>query len=257
MKILLVRHAEPDYAIDSLTPKGRIEAELLSLRLSKLTDVEGVYCSPLGRAQDTARYTLEKTGWTCETLPWLREFYGKAFDAEKGQPCKTWDYAPRMWQSHPLFFTRDWMKDPLYALGTVGQVWEETCQGLDAMLARHGFFREGPIYRCENNRQRTLILFCHFGIAMAMMAHLTEIPLPLLWQGMLMPPSSVTTLITEERTKGEVFFRCMGLGDIGHLDAAGEPFSTAGLYPEVYTGWDSTYPEGLEEALQAAREKTE
>ena len=86
MKILLVRHAEPDYAIDSLTPKGKREAELLSHRLAKLTDVEAVYCSPLGRARDTAAYTLEKTGWNCEILPWLQEFRGRAFDEKTGEP---------------------------------------------------------------------------------------------------------------------------------------------------------------------------
>ena len=33
MKILIVRHADPDYERDSLTPQGEIEAELLSERL--------------------------------------------------------------------------------------------------------------------------------------------------------------------------------------------------------------------------------
>ena len=36
MKILIVRHADPDYSIDSLTPQGHIEAELLSQKLVKL-----------------------------------------------------------------------------------------------------------------------------------------------------------------------------------------------------------------------------
>ena len=243
MKILLVRHAEPDYAIDSLTPKGKREAELLSHRLAKLTDVEAVYCSPLGRARDTAAYTLEKTGWNCEILPWLQEFRGRAFDEKTGELGPSWDYPPRMWKAHPLFATRNWLQEPLYARGNMKQIWQETCEGLDRMLAHHGFVREGPVYRCENNRKKTLILFCHFAISMAMLAHLTEIPPLLLWQGMCMPPSSVTTLITEERIRGEVVFRCIGMGDIGHLDTAGEHFSTAGLFPEVYTGRDSTEPE--------------
>ena len=36
MKLLLIRHAEPDYAIDSLTEKGFREASLLSDRLYRL-----------------------------------------------------------------------------------------------------------------------------------------------------------------------------------------------------------------------------
>ena len=35
MKLVIVRHADPDYSIDSLTPTGWKEAELLSERLVK------------------------------------------------------------------------------------------------------------------------------------------------------------------------------------------------------------------------------
>ena len=61
MRSLLIRHAEPDYSVDSLTPKGRVEAELLSRRMAGY-DIRDYYVSPLGRARDTAAYTLEKTG---------------------------------------------------------------------------------------------------------------------------------------------------------------------------------------------------
>ena len=53
MRLLIVRHGDPDYSIDSLTEKGWKEAEYLSERLSKL-DVKDFYVSPLGRAKDTA-----------------------------------------------------------------------------------------------------------------------------------------------------------------------------------------------------------
>ena len=53
-----------------------------------------------------------------------------------------------------------------------------------------------------------------------------------------MPASSVTTLITEERVRGEVFFKCMQLGDTSHLYAEGEPVSHSGLYCEVYGAGD-------------------
>ena len=58
MKLLIVRHADPDYSIDSLTEKGWREAAYLSERLAKL-EVKRFYVSPLGRAKDTASLTLE------------------------------------------------------------------------------------------------------------------------------------------------------------------------------------------------------
>ena len=53
MKLLIIRHGDPDYSIDSLTEKGWKEAELLKKRLLKL-DISAFYVSPLGRAQATA-----------------------------------------------------------------------------------------------------------------------------------------------------------------------------------------------------------
>ena len=57
MNIYIIRHAEPDYARDSLTEKGWHEAELLSRRLSKIPDAS-YYTSPLGRARATASLTM-------------------------------------------------------------------------------------------------------------------------------------------------------------------------------------------------------
>lgn len=58
MKLIFIRHGEPNYEIDSLTEKGWREAELLSKRTVKW-NVTDFYCSPLGRAKDTASFTLK------------------------------------------------------------------------------------------------------------------------------------------------------------------------------------------------------
>ena len=84
MRILLIRHAEPDYTIDSLTPKGRVEAELLSRRMIRY-DIRDFYVSPLGRARDTAACTLDKLNRKAEILPWLHEFMGSYPDPETGK----------------------------------------------------------------------------------------------------------------------------------------------------------------------------
>lgn len=73
MKLLIVRHGDPDYSIDSLTEKGWREAELLSKKLSKL-DIKDFYVSTMGRAKDTASCTLKKMNRTATECDWLREF---------------------------------------------------------------------------------------------------------------------------------------------------------------------------------------
>ena len=94
----------------------------------------------------------------------------------------------------------------------------------------------------NKNLKGTIVLFCHFGIGMAIMGYLTHISPLVLWQNCCMLPSSVTTLITEERVPGEVSFRCIQLGDLSHLYAGHEVPSTAGLFPEIYDGIDNTVP---------------
>ena len=44
MRLLIVRHGDPDYEHDTLTEKGWREAELLSERLSKLPVKEFYVC---------------------------------------------------------------------------------------------------------------------------------------------------------------------------------------------------------------------
>ena len=56
MRLLIIRHGDPDYEQDSLTPKGWCEAELLSERISKM-NIKDFYVSPLGRAKATASCT--------------------------------------------------------------------------------------------------------------------------------------------------------------------------------------------------------
>lgn len=91
MELWIIRHGDPDYVHDSLTEKGVREAKLLAERLSKY-NISKIYCSPLGRAQKTASYTLEKLGMQAETLPWLREFEGKVRNGLKkssvGTECR-------------------------------------------------------------------------------------------------------------------------------------------------------------------------
>ncbi len=244
MKLMFVRHAEPDYAHDSLTKKGRREAELLSQRLCKLENVSAFYVSPLGRAQETARYTLEKLGRTAETLPWLHEFRGRVVNPETGREQISWDFKPRLWQPRQALHGADtWLDDAMIQSVNTPALWQETIDGLDALLRKHGYERgEGTIYHAANNKPDTIVIFCHLGISFACLAHLLGISPVVLWQCFSCQPSSITTLVTEERIKGEVIFRCMQLGDIGHLYAGNEPHSTAALYAECYDGRDSTNP---------------
>lgn len=81
MRIIIIRHGEPDYAKDSLTENGFKEAHALSKRLLK-EKIDYVYISPLGRAKDTAKEYLKQSQKQFMVLDWLKEFPYKIEDEE-------------------------------------------------------------------------------------------------------------------------------------------------------------------------------
>ncbi len=241
MKLIIVRHGDPDYSIDSLTPTGWEEATLLVPRLSKL-DIAAFYCSPLGRARDTAKPTLEAMGREAEILPWLREFAAPVIRPDASAPGVAWDWYPRDWTAFPQFYDREaWTEHPAFEAADVKGQAQWVYEGLDALLARHGYRREGKLYRVEKANEDTIVLFCHFGLECVLIGHLLEIsPMPL-WHGTCAAPSSVTLLTTEERQEGIAAFRMNRFGDVSHLYAAGREPSFAARFCETYGNWEQRH----------------
>ena len=121
MKLMIIRHGDPDYSIDSLTEKGWREAEYLADRLVKL-DVREFFVSPLGRAKDTASITLKRLGRTAEECLWLREFQAPIFrpDHPEGKICP-WDWLPQDWTREERFYQYDrWAEPEMMTEGFVG-----------------------------------------------------------------------------------------------------------------------------------------
>lgn len=235
MKLLIIRHGDPDYSIDSLTPKGWREAEILSERIAPL-NVKDYYVSPLGRARDTASFTLRKAGREAEVLPWLREYDVRIDDHETGAKRIPWDMLPADWTTVPEYYKKDeWYSVPIMKSADMKAGLQAVWDGLDGILARHGYVRENNIYRAENPNEDTLVFFCHFGVQCVMLGHLLGISPMVLWHGLMTAPTAVTTLCTEERRGGIASFRASAIGDISHLYAKGEPPAFAGRFCETFT----------------------
>ena len=235
MKLLFIRHGEPDYAHDTLTEKGWREAELLAGRIAPL-DVRQYYVSPLGRAQDTARPTLQKARRTAVTLDWLREFTGLVRRPNlPDQDSIAWDWLPQDWTADERFFSdRAWSQNEAMAAGGVGAVYDSVIRSFDALLAQYGYQRQGRLYRAVAPNNDTLVFFCHFALECVLLSRLINVSPMVLWHGLCAAPSSVTTVATEERRPGAAYFRVLQFGDISHLYAHGEPPSFMARFCECY-----------------------
>ncbi len=233
MRLLIIRHGDPDYSIDSLTEKGKREAELLSLRMEK-ENVTAFYLSPLGRAQATAHYTLDRMGREGETMDWLREF-SAIVDKPNGKDDCAWDWLPKDWTGTPDFFDREkWMHAPVMEKAGVPEKYHEVTEALDALLARHGYEREGCYYRAVRPNRDTVVFFCHFGLECVLLSHLLNVSPMVLWHGFCAAPTSVTTLYTEERENGIAYFRATSFGDVSHLYAFGEAPAFSARFCETF-----------------------
>lgn len=234
MKLLIVRHADPDYSIDSLTETGWVEAELLSRRISKL-DVKAFYVSPLGRARDTASLTLQKMGREATVCHWLREFLGRVEKPFPEGKDIAWDWLPQDWTEEPGYYDKDnWLHTGPFRGSNVAEEVEKIYKGLDELLANHGYVRQGNHYWAQRPNEDTVVLFCHFALECVLLSRLLNIsPMPL-WHGTCAAPSSVTWLTTEERREGIAVFRMNAFGDISHLYAEGQEPSFAARFCETY-----------------------
>ncbi|MCM1023331.1 MAG: histidine phosphatase family protein [Prevotella sp.] len=242
MKLLIIRHGDPDYSIDSLTPKGWREAEILAERIAPL-DVADYYVSPLGRARDTASLTLKKAGREAEVMPWLREFNVEITDPVTGYVRGIpWDMIPGEWTAVPEYYSKDeWYGLPIMRSGSMSEKLAEVWDGLDGILAAHGYVRENNVYRAEKPNEDTLVFFCHFGVQCVMLGHLLGISPMVLWHGLMTAPTAVTTLCTEERREGTAYFRASAIGDISHLYTAGEPPAFAGRFCETFANTEQRH----------------
>ncbi len=241
MKVLIIRHADPYYEIDSLTEKGWKEAELLAERLKKL-DIKAFYVSPLGRARDTASLTLKQFGKEAVVCDWLREFAPEIKRPDRERRSVAWDWLPQDWTSCDDFYDRKkWLDNEIMQEASVKAEYLRVTEGLDKLLERHGYVHDGNIFRVKEANNDTIALFCHFGVECVLLSHLIGAPTMVLWHGMCAAPSSVTTIVTEERREGIASFRMSSFGDISHLYAGGEEPAFAARFCECWNNKDERH----------------
>lgn len=265
MRLIFIRHGDPDYEHDSLTEKGKREVALLTERVKKWKNISQIYVSSMGRAQETAAPSIKALGAKAITCQWLQEFmYHTTYPLDvkdkslAGKSTMCWDLMPEYFLSDKTFFDKDlWMKSDFMKGGDIEAKYRMVCEGIDGILAQQGYCRsESGLYLVKDPvpnhnwsepiekyhlksvkddypEEKTLVFFCHLGVIFTMIAHLVGMSPMQLWQGFFIAPTSITVMSSEERLPGQAFFRVERLGDVNHLINGGEPISSSGYFADL------------------------
>ena len=229
MLLFIVRHGDPIYNPDSLTPKGHLQAHALAKRFA-VNGLDKIYSSPLIRAQQTAQPTCDILGlpmqieeWTSESLA-AESFFVTRPDGSRGWVFHQNPTILKNDDSHTLvdnWYEADYLKS--YNNDFKGG-YERIKNASDEFLARHGYKREGSVYKIINPNEERIAVFCHQGFGVTWLSHLLGIPPHIFWTSFDLTHSSVTVLNFKNFENGLTTPMCLQLSDMSHIFADRLPF---------------------------------
>ena len=218
MRLIMVRHGEPDYQRDCLTERGRRQAEAAAERLAR-EGITEIYASPMGRAAETAACTAKRCALPVETLEFMHEIsWGGEGVPEGGHP---WSLSYLMIAEDNFEFLRDnWREHPYFRKNQATADFDRVSARFDAFLEDRGYRHEGRRFFCTAEENRTIALFSHGGSGACVLAHLLSLPFP--WVLTVMPYDFTSIIILEfPHCPGQyVHPRLELFNDVAHLAGA-------------------------------------
>ena len=216
MRIIFVRHGEPDYEHDCLTETGVIQAGQAAIRL-KEEGIEEIYASPLGRAHQTAEAASAVLGLPIHTLDYMRELHWGSIDGNplyhNGHP---WDMADELARQGWDLTDPGWRGHEFYSNNIVTAEVDEVAAQTDKWLLSLGYERQGAYYRNirEDNSQHTVALFSHGGSSAAAMGHILNLTFPYSCALFHIEFTGIT-IIRFNRNPGVISLPCLELANDG------------------------------------------
>ena len=229
MNLYIIRHADPDYENDTITPSGVMEAQALGRRTAGL-GLTHLYTSPFQRTRQTAKHIADACGLEPVTLEWTHELNELISETEYGT-LASWDVPPEYYLSPERAVNRrsahiaDDMPARDESLAALERIGSES----DSFFEGFGYRREGARYAVDSHSEAQIAAVCHLGFGMVWLSHLLRIPLDTVWSGFWFPPASITAVLFEERSSRFAVPRLVSFGDISHLYGTGLEHNTRGL----------------------------
>ena len=219
MRIVFVRHGEPDYADDCLTAIGREQARAAAIRL-KEEGIEEIWTSPLGRALETAKASSDVLGLPVQALDFMREVSWGSIDGSEilygGHP---WAIVFEMARLGLDLNDPNWRELPYFRNNKLLKCIDLIESGIDQWLERYGYVREGLYYRhtVEEKQQRTIALFSHGGSSCAAMGHILNLQFPYACALLHIDYTGITVVQMESKSGSGTLSRLTLSNDARHI----------------------------------------
>lgn len=184
MRLYIIRHADPNYEKNTITENGHLEAQVLARRLS-LKGLDRIFCSPVGRALDTMKYTADALNLNYTIEDWTREMYPELW-LKNGDllDIPLFEYPSEVYRSGAELPTHStWHKLDIFENSDVVEAVKFLRKSSDEFLCKLGYERQGGLYKCNKPNSEQIAIFCHAGFALTWLSHLLEIPVSLMWSG--------------------------------------------------------------------------
>lgn len=183
MLIYYIRHGDPVYDPDQLTPLGEQQAAAVTNRLA-LFGVDEIYSSTSNRAIQTAKPLCEKLGLEVKTLDFLHEDHLRGLERPKEDGAMAWIWAHPVYSQ--LLCSREvrelgekWYNHPDLEQFHFDRVILPVQEQLDDFLASLGYGHdlEKGLYKVTNRQaEKRIAIFAHECMGKVFMSHLLDIP---------------------------------------------------------------------------------
>ncbi len=176
MKIIFVRHGDPDYEKDCLTEEGRLQAAATAERL-KNEGISRIFSSPMGRACETASYTADKLGLTIEKLDFMHEIgWGNPSGDEIMKEGHPWTLGYKMFcETADCRKLDKWREHPYFKDNKCIEYYDRIAAGIDGLIEQFGYIRKDDRYFCVRENRETIALFSHGGSGACALSHILNI----------------------------------------------------------------------------------
>lgn len=218
MKLYIVRHGNPNYALDCLTEIGQLQAEALAPRLASY-GIDRIFTSPQGRARQTAEPLCKLLDKPYVVASWAHEIYFQCNHPVHGTYFGTAAPEEIMRGEEMLSLGEEWYTHPLYTGTGAGEEVAGIHAAADLFLEKLGYLREGKCYKVINPNEESIALFCHGGLGTVLLGHLLGIPETVCFSAFGFSQTGITLVEFKNTESGYTAPRCRFHNDTSHLFA--------------------------------------